>query len=75
LSIVFSLTITKARKLLSRLNSIDKALNYIRSEQHEQQHHKGLALDSTTSNDNNNNISDDDDQLTTTGTGGRQTVF
>jgi hypothetical protein len=53
-------------ELLSNATTVDSALNYIRTKQHEQ--HKKLGLASNT--DDNIN-SDDSNQLTT----GRQTVF
>ena len=58
-------------ELLSNATTIDSALNYIRSnQQQEQQQMKHLSLDSSGGHDSNK---DNDSQLTTTA--GRQTVF
>jgi hypothetical protein len=57
-------------ELLSNATTIDSALNYIRSKQHQEQQKKHLTVDST--NDDGDSSSSSDCQITTTG---RQSVF
>jgi hypothetical protein len=63
-------------ELLSNATTIDSALHYIRSKQHddEQQQKKRPALDSTINSSSDSDNNDSDSQHTATATG-KQSVF